>query len=87
MYKKVKFYYKHCFLYLFSFSRQFKNFCSYLNYNPDILLVILSKGLIYVKNKFKEEVDTGKNELNFLLIDPLIKKSLVNNRFIILYKI
>jgi hypothetical protein len=63
---------------LFLFPRQFKNFCRYLNHNHDILLYFLSKSFIYIKNKFREQADAKKNELNFLLVDPLIKKALVD---------
>lgn len=65
------------FLILFIIFRQFKNFCIHLNYNENILLILLSKALIFTKNKFKEQFDKEKKELNFLLIDPILKRAIV----------
>jgi hypothetical protein len=37
----------------------------------------LSKSIIFIKEKYKQQYDENKKELNFLLIDPLIKRALV----------
>ncbi len=38
---------------------------------------MLSKSIIFIKNKFKEQYDENKRELNILLTDELINRASV----------
>ena len=52
--------------------KELKAFVYYLSNDNIILLDILSSILIFIKQKYIQEMDENKKELNFLLIDPII---------------
>jgi hypothetical protein len=54
---------------------QFKNFIKKLNQDENYIYELLSKCMISIKEKYKREFDSNKNEMNFLIIDPIIYRS------------
>ena len=51
---------------------QFKNFIKKLNQDENYVYDLLSKCLIKIKENYIKEFDSTKNEMNFLIIDPII---------------
>ncbi len=56
--------------------RQIKSFCIILSKDNDIFLEIVSKMVIFVKQKYIQDKNNAKKELNLLIIDPIIYLSL-----------
>jgi hypothetical protein len=53
---------------------QFKNFIRRQHSDENFVYELFSKCLILIKNHYKREFDSTKNELNFLIIDPIIQR-------------
>jgi hypothetical protein len=56
--------------------KQIKSFCIILLKDNNIFLEIVSKMIIFVKQKYIKDKNNVKKELNLLIIDPIIYLSL-----------
>ena len=53
--------------------KELKNFCYFLYDNNNLLLEISSLGLNFIYQKFVEQKKTGYKEINYFIIDPIIR--------------
>ena len=56
--------------------KELKNFCYFLYENNNLLYEIASIGLKYIYEKFVEQKKSGYKEINYFIIDPIIRSSI-----------
>ena len=56
--------------------KQIKTFCSLLIKDTNVFLEMLSKMVIFVKQKYIKDKNISRKELNILIIDPIIYLSI-----------